>query len=325
MRLFWLLLVPVPLLAFGGSRLTPGTIHCVFRKPVEVGASVTGRVGEIPFFSTLERYVFGIQNAIYNGSPSHFFIWHYRQIEKEEFDKPQYKFGSNRSQNLAHAITNKLEHSGTGQIEHLLDGDNRQSFETASILLGVDLFYWDAIWGLCGYGMAKMRQVSIKGVGKKRARMDTEYQIERLIARAKAAKKTLVLGTLPYEDPNKVLINSDVTGVQGFWYPQKYQCVRSINETLKQRCLVKDGCYLFDMGALARDLNEGKMLHVESEKQDIDLYQARPDGVHLSYLGSKAAAERMVELFEKNPPSCGTGTSPAGAGVSPEGDAGDAR
>ena len=34
-------------------------------------------------------------------------------------------------------------------------------------------------------------------------------------------------------------------------------------------------------------------------------YKGSPDGVHLSRLGSLGAAEEMIEMFEKNPPSCG--------------------
>jgi hypothetical protein len=85
--------------------------------------------------------------------------------------------------------------------------------------------------------------------------------------------------------------------------------VKSINETLRARCKVNNKCYLIDLEKVAKDLDDGKTVHVDSANRDIDLYQARPDGVHLSNLGAKAkaVAERMIDFFDKSPPSCGPG------------------
>jgi hypothetical protein len=308
------------------TRLTPNTIQCVFKNPLEVGASVTGRVGEtIPFFATAEWYLFGL-HPHYRGSPSSYFISHYRKLHPSFFYArfkegetgpvfPKVSAGhTNTWRNLAYSITNEWEQTGAGQVASMLGGDHSEAYKEASIVVGIDLFYWDAIHDNCGYGMGRKTLGKIAPGKWGPVRVDTEYQIQRLIENAKASGKVLYLGTLPYERPEEIPINSVATGVQGFWYPQQYSCVTSINATLKQFCKMEDGCYLMDFSALAEKLYRGEKLPVRSEHTEVSRLEARPDGVHLSYLGAKGAAEQMIDLFEAHPPSCGPKRSASGNG-----------
>lgn len=288
------------------SRLDQATRRCVFRDSLEVGASVTGKVGQvIPVYALFEQWRFGVEDAYYNSSPSSLFLHHYR-TQDPEYD-PRRRPRTYRAENLAHAITTSLPKAGTGQVDRMLDGDRREAFDRASIVLGVDLFYWDAIWGLCGYGNSWVTPMPRSWFRKEPKRMDTEYQIQRLIARARASKKVLVLGTVPEENPDKVIINSRRTGKDGFWYPQQYGCVRSINATLRQHCRVEQNCYLVELGKLVEELNADGKISVRKFDREIGLNEARPDGVHLSFLGSQGLAERMIEQFEAHPPACGEG------------------
>lgn len=299
------------------TRLRQSTIQCIFENPLEVGASVTGRVGEtIPGFSLTERALFGVNGPRYRGSPSSYFISHYRK-QHPSFIYSRFKEGEygpvlpkvsagnkNTWRNLAYAMTNEFREIGAGQTLRMLEGDYAKAFNESSIVVGIDLFYWDSIRDNCGFGMGLSHNVELKKGEIVRRRSDTEYLIQQLTAKAKASGKTLVLGTLPYERPDLIPINSRITGIDGFWYPQDHACVTSINATLRQFCHIKDNCYLMDFGKMAERLYNGEKLPVKSEGVEIDRMQARPDGVHLSHLGSKGAAEEMIALFEKYPPSC---------------------
>lgn len=294
-----------PDLSFAQTNLSASDLRCVFRKPLEVGASVTARVGEKSWFRAAEKAGFNLDHFDYRGSPSQFFLAHYR-AQDAEFAGPEYQSGSGQILNLAYGLSSHLEHSGSGQIENMLSGDRKEAFDRASIVVGVDLMYWDAIWNLCGYGEPVRRNIK-KGDAKVPERMDAEYQLARLISAAKRAGKVLVLGKLPFEDPDKVMINSARTGVPGFWYPQHQACVRSLNRVMTEHC--RDdaegrGCYLVPVDDVVAKLNKGEKIFVSSLGVSLDLYGARPDGVHLSYGGSRGLAELMIERFEQNPPRC---------------------
>ena len=97
--------------------------------------------------------------------------------------------------------------------------DTGTAYENSSIIFGLDLFYWDAIWDTCGNG----RRLYSKDTNEI---IDIEYQIERLIESAKEGGKTLILGTVPYDEGSKIFISAEITGVEGLWYPPTPSCVR---------------------------------------------------------------------------------------------------
>lgn len=307
-----LLLSSLP--AFAASRISNADLRCIFQKPLEIGASVTGKLGQtLPVLGLTEYSLFGVTGADYRSSPSEQFILSYRKEDKDYFRNAYFRPKQFLWQNLSSILTRSEEQTGTGQVQRLLDGDRKENFKNSSIVLGVDLFYWDAIFDLCGYGIARMRMVRGSPV-----RTDTEFQMERLIEAAQKSGKILFLGTLPHENPDLVKINSETSGIPGFWRSQSSRCVESINYQLRKKCTPEKNCFLMEFEKLAKMLNEGKKLHVKSENKDIGLYEARPDGVHLSYLGSKYAAEQMRQAFEVHAPRCPTRVEESGTQNSAE-------
>lgn len=286
------------------TNLSESVRRCVFQKPLEVGASVTGQIGDVvPLYSKFTSSFFDASSASYYGSPSYFFVSYYRNLGTL-FADPKFKFGDARPENIAEVITNKISHLGSGQIESLLAGSNHSLYLQSSIILGVDLFYWDAIHDQCGYGKKRLNQRLLGPKDLQIRRSDTEYQIRRLIADAAAAGKVLFLGTVPTEDPQKIKINSEATGIRGMWYPQEPLCVESINKVLRENCTLQNRCYLVDLSAVVQQLNRGEKIYVESLARSIDLAEGRPDGVHLSNAGSLYVFEKMKKMFEANPPTC---------------------
>jgi hypothetical protein len=175
---------------------------------------------------------------------------------------------------------------GSYQVTQMLDGDAQQTFNTASLIVGVDAFYWDAIANNCGYG-------NDEGV---------EPLIVRLISEAKEKGITLVLGNVPHEVPTNVKIDSDRTGLQIFWWAPKPQCADSINTTLEANCTAENGCYIVGLKGLTDDLNCGWKLPVGKSKYG--LYELRPDGVHLSDKGAEFVSDQIRRAMVQNPPKC---------------------
>lgn len=274
--------------------------QCVFDQTLEVGASVTGQFGGTFYgYPTATQYGFDAGKSAYGGSPSSFFISHYRDMGLL-FAAPQYKVGNKVPDNQACMVTNRRSRAGTGQIERLLSADLKENFDRASIIIGIDLFYWDAIWGHCGYGEELRTSFLIDdGYDGTVRRFDMEYQIPRFIEASKQAGKILVLGIVPHENPAKVKIN-----YPGLWHEQKTKCVDVINEKLRQNCTLENRCYLVDMGDFATRLNNGETIYMEEYKRSFGLYDMRPDGVHLSRVASKFVANEMVKIFEAHPPTC---------------------
>ena len=274
------------------SSLSTEVIKCVFDRPLEVGASVTAQLGSVvPVWGPFTALVYGAKNGPYAGSPSSDFISHYREMGLL-FAAPQYKVGDKKIENLARWTTQRMSDTGSGQVEGLLTGRNKETFQKSSLIVGVDLFYWDAIWNLCGYG----KEATDENLGgqddKDERRSDTEYQIKRLIQASRDSGKVLMLGNIPHENPDLVKVNSHRND-GGIWWPQTPACVDSINATLAEHCTVANRCYLIDMAGMPNRL-----------KDKYDYYAIRPDGVHLSALGSKILAEEMIQKFESHPPSC---------------------
>lgn len=176
---------------------------------------------------------------------------------------------------------------GTFQIESMFFGSLHEQFEKASVIVGVDAFYWDAIDDTCS-----------QFEGTERA---PENRIRQLVMNAKATGKILILGNVPIENPANVRIDSARTGVDGLWYPPQPSCVHHINAALENYCKVKHNCYLFDMKSMVDDINCGKAQPLWNGRQ-YKYFDLRPDGVHLSDAGSDFVAEQLYELLAANPP-----------------------
>ena len=260
------------------TNLSDETRLCVFDKPLEVGASVTAQIGSVvPIWGPFTALFYGARSGPYGGSPSSDFISHYRN-RGLLFAAPQYKVGNKMPESIARFTTITERDTGSGQVESLLTGENKELFQKSSLIIGVDLFYWDAIWDLCEY--------------EENPQSGSEFQMIKLIKATRDSGKILMLGNIPHEDASLVKVNSGVPE-KGIWWPQTSACVDSINQTLSRNCTIENRCYLVDMVAMPQLLGK-----------DFSYEDIRPDGVHLSRLGSELVAKEMIKKFENNPPQC---------------------
>jgi|GEM_PF-5968226 len=267
-----------------GAKAAPLTVEqkaCTFKNTVLIGASITANTAmSIPLYHTavsamaLRKGVFLLPP--FGASPSSFLLMGYAKTG----------FFSSGWKNYSVMFTNSEEHLGSSQIRALVEGSERQVFNSASAIIGIDAFYWDAIFDNCGTGPTS-----------------AEQSIERLIQEARAKNIKMILGNVPYEDPSQVIIDSESIGIEGLWYRPKAACVASINDTLQRECVPQNGCYLIDLNDMATRLNNGEKLKLKNGAV-YGLYSLRPDGVHLSTNGSIYVAERMVDALEANPPQC---------------------
>src|SRR5262245_34205294 len=66
------------------TAVSPTLRRCIFVKPIEIGASITARLGErTPGYATFTRLMYGAAPGSYEGSPSSKFIDHYRDGFKD--------------------------------------------------------------------------------------------------------------------------------------------------------------------------------------------------------------------------------------------------
>lgn len=262
--------------------LTDAERACVFKQPMSFGASITAATPTLlPLYKKAVNAL-----AIYRKrrfllpdfgqSPATLLNFYYARI-------PLYT----STPNLAPMFVKEQEDLGSSQIQEMLEGKYRETFQRSSLVIGVDAFYWDAIWENCGTG----------------AMFTAEEAIDRLTNEARKTKKTLILGNVPDENPDNVLIDSEALGINGLWYRPNPVCVERINRKLQESCHTRDNCYIIDFFSMVAELNAGRTLKL-NDGSSFDLLSMRPDGVHLSVYGSRFVYEQMVKLLEENPPVC---------------------
>ena len=264
---------------------------CVFKRPLYLGASLTAATPlKMVLWNEIASIVFEAPYYSMGMNPGAVVARKYRgnllerQLARHGSECIQ---GVCRSENLAVMFTSSKIHSGAYQIKFLLDenGKNRSAYEKASVIFGIDLFYWDAVWDDCNDGQ-----------------LNVEYQIQRLIESAGEDGKTLILGTVPYDEGSKVFIDSEKFGVGSFWYPPTPSCVSRINDVIKNNCREYSNCYVVDLESIVKHLYDGNSVDVRGEPHG--LHSLRPDGVHLSKAGTVFLADQIIEILESHPPTC---------------------
>jgi hypothetical protein len=284
-----------------------------FRSPLYMGASVTGNLAvSVPGYNTFIAYYFGevpenmreesdsfwlstlgIRPEKMGTNPGALVSNLYRDTQTKLLLARTGRAGEiRRGKNIAKKSTDKLKDLGSLQVNSILDvdGEHRGLYEESSIIYGIDLFYWDSIWNICGHGGER----KIKETGQ---RVDVEYQIRRLTQAAKKDGKTLILGTVPHDLEEKVLLKPEKTG----WDAPDHDCVNSINQQIKESCKSDNSCYIVDLHSMVDDLYKGEKLALNNG-ESYSLYELRPDGVHLSKAGSQYVAEEIQRQIEENPP-----------------------
>jgi hypothetical protein len=261
------------------------------RNVVAFGASVTqATFNTIPgmrsFVWGIETYGnwFGEQQALKFNSPLK--NYRARSFGPSPVQYLVEQLGGKRNQitYIASYTTDKTADLGSSQILSLIEGERKPLFEKATMLVGVDAFYWDAIWDNCGYGRVH----------------GAENTIPALISEAKRMNKVVVLGTIPQEIPVNVRIDSQRTGVKGLWYAPNIRCAQSLNRTLAQYCTPAQNCYLVDLKKFVDDLNCGMKVKLK-DGSEYSLFELRPDGIHQSDAGARAIAERIIDALEQDP------------------------
>ena len=264
---------------------------CVFKNPLYIGASLTASTTrKVLIWNEVTSLFFGAPYDSMGANPGFVVTRKYRGVSLE---RKMARHGLEciqgfcRGENLAVMFASDDTHSGAYQIKFLLDknGKNKSAYEKASVIFGIDLFYWDAVWDDCGNGQRNV-----------------EYQIERLIKTAKEDGKILILGTVPYDEGSKVFIDSERVGIEGLWYPPTPSCVSSINDVIRNNCIERNNCYIIDLESIVSHLYSGESVDVRGVPHD--LHSLRPDGVHLSKTGTIFLADEIIKILESNPPSC---------------------
>ena len=275
--------------AFAGQPASsPNVPASVFDHVLAFGASVTHATPAVlPFYDNFTRAAESL--AMANGdyelpagfdpsaqrpwglSPVRYLVKHYRG-----------KAGLKNITYVSSLITNGDEDAGSGQIERFLNGEQRALFDAATVVVGIDAFYWDAVYNNC-----QANDFNLKD------------RIVALIDEARAAGKVLILGNVPEEDASKVRIDSERTGMNGWWAPNPL-CAKNISSLLESRCKVANGCYIVDLRGTVERLNAGEKLPL-ADGGHYGLFEMRPDGVHLSDKGTRYLAELAIKQLERAP------------------------
>ena len=295
-----LTLVSIGVSVSSAAALDADKRQCIFRDVVAFGASVTQATpyyipGSNLLVDGIEIYgkffgqsplVAGFQSPLrergfrsFGQSPIYYLS---KSVQTPSFQPQLHYIGS--------SFTSKWTDLGSSQAFSLALGYRRNLFDAASLVVGIDAFYWDAVHSNCELD------------SKSRAN-SAEAAIQTLIETSFTNGKILVLGNLPHENPANVRIDSTRTGVPYAWYPPNPDCVDRINATLSMFCKIEKSCYLIDLKSFGDDLNCG-MKYKMLNGRTYGLYELRPDGVHMSDKGAEAVGELINQALQNHPPNC---------------------
>jgi hypothetical protein len=178
---------------------------------------------------------------------------------------------------------------GTDQLSTLPEND---AFKDATAIVGIDAFYWNAAY-------AKYRSPD-----SDRSTCDDDElnQIRYFLWMAASKHQTVVLGNVPHEDANKIAYLQTRLGRFMMKDTPDPECADKINSLLKSDCLTTNSCYIVDMDARVQNLLAGNLEEYNGKK--FSYYDIRPDGIHVSPVGSKLIANEILKLLADHPPFC---------------------
>ena len=176
---------------------------------------------------------------------------------------------------------------GSEQIEKIL-GEDRSTFDQASVVIGVDLFYWDAILAnedasLCEAAKEALNQLVIAAAGQ---------------------DKPLIIGNIPDEKEENVL--DQFRQAVPAWKPPLTSCREDLNNHISQACDAEMDCYVVDFFNIVNDLNDdGEIIVPEGEGEvSYELSKVRTDGVHLTEVGSMILQNHIKDKLNTKRPQC---------------------
>ncbi len=281
-------------LSFGPISFAQDDYSCFAKSPLYLGASVTSELGRNIFYSPIVK----IGNAIDPIVKT--FNWGEPRAQKKYSPLPGIRYGKNPSalfvesiggqskgHNFAEPVTLYPSQLGSYQIEKLLKTPKLlyriKIDQKANAILAIDLFYWDTIHNTCTEGQG----------------LDPVHQLNALINYTVENNKFLFLSTVPFDKPSNVSIHLELSP----WRPQNRGCLLQINSAIRQYCTVEVGCYYIDLYKINEEILAGSFER-DYLDQPVSIDQVRPDGVHLSELGSELVAEEMRRVFLSDPPVC---------------------
>lgn len=244
----------------GYSQSSSDSFACVFERPLIFGASISAGYKDI--FDNTEA-IFEMTKAKFQGIPFSYVGSNpgpVTRLSEHYFNNPVI---TNRAE-----IVNTMEHSGRAgdqfvayQNQMLIEGREEES----TLIASLDGLYWSTIHTdaeNCGgthYGINGMR---------------------RLIQYAYQSHRPILLGSVPDEDPEKVL-----SGITAGWAPPKKKCLKIANDFLNRECLREKKCYVVDIHKMVQDL-KGEINEDDEEgiwylNNLYSYHEVRADGVHL--------------------------------------------
>ncbi len=125
----------------------------------------------------------------------------------------------------------------------------------------------------------------------------------------------VVLGTVPEEDPDLIPIRNMIFRGNPAWAPQNLECVRQVNEVIRYTCGQYRNCHILDLHGMVEHIKDpdnrvstsGKFVDKDTKVEGEELYsysELRPDGVHLSEVGSEIAARLLHDSLLESSPTC---------------------
>lgn len=291
-----LLFLSIPLLfsQLPGLALADDNMACVLESPVHIGASVTAETPEVlqllRSLNIFTTYYNGLGKPLNPGQKvsRYFHAQMSDGFSQESLGEVLWGYDRSRHKNLAIAFSTKVgEHEGYMQVHELINknGENRAIYEEASIIFGVDLFYWDTVWNMCRF-------------------RNMEPFIKDFVETVSQDGKTLVLATVPKDKAEYVPISRLSIGNRGLWWPPVESCVDEVNSALHKHCTIDESCFLVDLEKDVERLQQGERLTTPLSGHSYSLRQLRPDGVHLSRAGNRYLAEQVIAMMYEHPPQC---------------------
>lgn len=258
-------LISVPIFAASSPDFDPDSqkakLTCLLARPFIFGASISGGYsgisdGTAAFAKLKASQLFGTDLHYFGGNP-------------DPVTRLARKYNKNPEITNIAEIINQMPHSSIGPDQFLAyisaSPENLRNAQASSVLASIDGLYWPTIYGDDCY----WTESAIQGTRE-------------VIQFAKNNRIPMLLGSVPNEDPNKV---STLLTASGSWSPPKPQCVKMVNDFLRQECKPEDQCYILDMHRIVENLKGSLGPHDRTgiwyQGTDYGYNDLRNDGVHL--------------------------------------------
>lgn len=159
-------------------------------------------------------------------------------------------------------------------------------FDESTAIVGVDALYFLDRYNFCSKGWP------IKEI------------LDAFIEKTYRANKTLILGSVPKEDPTKLTWLARQSWIIP---PQNEHCRQFVNTALRDTCTADRNCFIVDLEFIVHTLNtegswtlkDGTVLHTKKHRHLHEFNEIRPDGVNLSPRGTQIIVEDILRQLKE--------------------------